>query len=356
MLATPRDPDWAEETAGFNLAWSPTPMLVVGATSTADVAIAVRYAADTGRRVAVQAPGHGLMADLDGTVLVTTRRMTGVEIDPVARTARVEAGVRWRAVIDAAAPRGLAPLNGSSSQVGVVGYTTGGGLGPMARRYGFAADHVTAFRIVTADGAVRDVRADSTDPDDIDLFWAVRGGKSSFGIVTEMTFELVCVAGFHARRDLLRGRRRRDGPAHLAEVGAHASRGHNDFRRAAAAASGPEPAGATAGAVRRFRTVRPPRVPNAVAGRDAAFSAFTVGVLAGAPVEVVAAGGAEVVDTLSPWARGGLLNFLGQAGPDRVGQLWDPADRARLLAIRERFDPAELFATNVVIGRQDFTR
>ena len=95
---------------------------------------------------------------------------------------------------------------------------------------------------------------------------------------------------------------------------------------------------------------RAPRVPNAVAGRDAAFSVFTVGVVAAVPVEVVAAAGAEVVDAVRPWARGGLINFLGQAGPDRVGQLWGAADRARLLAIRERVDPAGLFTTNVVIG------
>ena len=193
----PGDPGWRTEIAGFNLTFTPTPALVVGATCTADVAAAVRYAASVGKRVAVQATGHGLMSDLDDAVLVTTRRMTNVLIDPVARTARVAAGVRWRAVIDAAAEHGLAPLSGSSSQVGVVGYTTGGGLGPLCRRYGFAADHVTRFTIVTADGAVREVLAESTDPDDVDLFWAVRGGKGSFGIVTELEFGLVPVATFH---------------------------------------------------------------------------------------------------------------------------------------------------------------
>ena len=91
-------------------------------------------------------------------------------------------------------------------------------------------------------------------------------------------------------------------------------------------------------------------MPNAVTGRDAAFSVFTVGVLAGVPVEAVAAAGAAIVEALRPWARGGLLNLLGQAGPERVGRLWSPADRGRLLAIRERFDPAGLFTTNVVIG------
>jgi FAD/FMN-containing dehydrogenase len=92
----PGDPGWREEVAGFNLSYAPTPALVVGATSTADVATAVRYAASVGKRVAVQATGHGLMSDLDDTVLVTTRRMTTVAIDPVARTARVAAGSAGR--------------------------------------------------------------------------------------------------------------------------------------------------------------------------------------------------------------------------------------------------------------------
>ena len=95
-------------------------------------------------------------------------------------------------MIEAAAPFGLAPLNGSSSGVGVVGYTLGGGLGPMVRSFGFAADHVRRFTIVTADGEIRDVTADS-DPD---LFWAVRGGKASFGSVTELEFALMPVARF----------------------------------------------------------------------------------------------------------------------------------------------------------------
>ncbi|HSU07925.1 MAG TPA: FAD-dependent oxidoreductase, partial [Pseudonocardia sp.] len=165
----PGDPGYAEEVASFSLTFTAAPAVVVGATSADDVAAAVRYAARTGRRVAVQSTGHGLQSDLAGTVLVSTHRMDRVTVDPDSATARAQAGTRWRQVIDAAAPYGLAPLNGSSSQVGVVGYTVGGGLGPMARRYGFAADHVRRFTLVTADGEIRDVTPES-DPD---LFWAV---------------------------------------------------------------------------------------------------------------------------------------------------------------------------------------
>ncbi|GEL26313.1 FAD-linked oxidase [Pseudonocardia sulfidoxydans NBRC 16205] len=192
-VLAPSDPGYAEEVSGFNVAIRASPALVVGATSTDDVAAAVRFAARTGHRVAVQATGHGLNDALDGTVLVSTRRMAGVAVDPAARTARVQAGAIWRQVIDAAAPHGLAPLNGSASGVGVVGYTTGGGIGPMARRFGFAADHVQRFTIVTADGVARPVD-EGTEPD---LFWAVRGGKANLGIVTEMEFGLVPVARFY---------------------------------------------------------------------------------------------------------------------------------------------------------------
>ncbi|MDN5751387.1 MAG: FAD-binding oxidoreductase, partial [Pseudonocardia sp.] len=179
--------------AAFNTTHTARPAVVVGATCAADVAETVRWAVSRGRAVTVQSTGHGLQADLAGSVLVTTRRMSAVSIDPVARTVRVGAGVRWAQVIEAATPYGLAPLNGSSSQVGVIGYTLGGGLGPMARRYGFAADHVRRAQLVTADGRIREVDA-ATDPE---LFWALRGGKGNFGIVTELEFELMPVAALY---------------------------------------------------------------------------------------------------------------------------------------------------------------
>ena len=177
------------EAAGFNTAVVHRPDLVVAARAVADVAAAVAHARRTGTRVAVQATGHGAARPLEGGVLVSTRAMQEVSVDPVARTARVAAGVRWRAVIDAAAPYGLAPLSGSSSGVGAVGYTLGGGMGHLGRRHGFSADHVRRVELVTADGRIRSVTADS-DPE---LFWAVRGGQARFGIVTELEIDLVPV-------------------------------------------------------------------------------------------------------------------------------------------------------------------
>jgi hypothetical protein len=188
-VLTPGQPGYDQEVAGFNLAHRPAPAVVVGATGAQDVAAAITYAATAGVRLAVQATGHGLVDELRGTLLVTTHRIATVEVDPAARTATVGAGVRWRDVIDAAASHGLAPLCGSASSVGAVGYTLGGGTGLISRRYGFAADHVRSLVVVTGDGEVRRVDAEH-EPD---LFWAIRGGKVGFGVVTEMVIDLVPV-------------------------------------------------------------------------------------------------------------------------------------------------------------------
>src|SRR4051794_3137303 len=145
------DDGLAAEVATWNLAVQHTPAVAVGATCAADVVAAVRFAVDHGLPVAVQATGHGPVRNAAGAVMVTTRRMQGVVVDPVRHTARVQAGVRWAAVLEAAAEYGLTGLCGSSSGVGVVGFTLGGGQGSLGRRFGFAADHVHAVEIVTAD-------------------------------------------------------------------------------------------------------------------------------------------------------------------------------------------------------------
>ena len=112
--------------------------------------------------------------------------MRGVEIDVEAQTARVQAGTLWLEVTEAATPHGLFPLSGSSPDVGVVGYTLGGGLSWLARKHGLAANSVTAIEVVTPDGAL--VRA--TADDHAELFWALRGGGGNFGVVTAMEFRL----------------------------------------------------------------------------------------------------------------------------------------------------------------------
>jgi len=189
----PGDGGWAEATSGFNLAVTQRPDVVVVAACTEDVVRAVRFAGDQGLSISVQATGHGAVVPVEGGVLIDTSQLSGLQLDPDRATVRVEAGVRWQQVLDAAAPHGLAPLNGSSTTVGVVGYTLGGGLGPMARTFGFAADHVRRLQLVTLDGAVHEVTADS-EPE---LFWGLRGGKCQLGIVTELDFGLMPVSHYY---------------------------------------------------------------------------------------------------------------------------------------------------------------
>lgn len=186
----PGDAAYADELAGFQTGFAHAPAVVFAASGGDDVVAAVTYAADAGLPVEVQATGHGLPGDSRGAVLISTRRMDDVTVDAAARTVRVGAGARWGQVVEAAAPHGLAPLNGSSPGVGVVSYTLGGGIPTLAREFGYAADHVTALEIVTADGAPRRVTADS-DPE---LFWALRGGGHGLGVVTALETALVPVA------------------------------------------------------------------------------------------------------------------------------------------------------------------
>ncbi|WP_217370978.1 FAD-binding oxidoreductase [Nonomuraea antri] len=175
------------EITGFNLAVRHRPAVAVTAESIDDVAEAVRHAAAHHLPVAVQATGHGAVQPADGAMLILTSRLTELTIDPQARTATIGAGCTWAQVVQAAAPYGLAPLCGSASGVGAVGFTLGGGIGPVARTFGFAADHVRRITVVTPDGQVR-----TADPGrEPDLFWALRGGKGGFGVVTSMTVDLL---------------------------------------------------------------------------------------------------------------------------------------------------------------------
>jgi FAD/FMN-containing dehydrogenase len=180
----------------WNLFADQQPAAVVFAESAADVARTVKFAAAQGMRIAPQGTGHGSpsLEPLEDAILLKTARMRRVEIDPATRTARAEAGAQWQDVTVPAGEHGLAALAGTSPDVGVTGYTLGGGLGWLARRYGLAANSVTAAEIVTPDGHL--VRADAGH--EPDLFWAVRGGGGSVGVVTALEMTLYPVRQLYA--------------------------------------------------------------------------------------------------------------------------------------------------------------
>jgi hypothetical protein len=189
-------PGYGDEVSVFNQAVQHQPAIVVGAADAADVSKAVTFASEHGFNIAILNTGHGPAVPADGeTVMITTKRMCGLVIDVRARSARIEAGVRFGQLVKAAAECGLAPLPGSSPGVGVVGYTlSGGASSTMGRKYGWAADHVTAIELVTAEGRLRRVSAQCAP----ELFGALLGGKSNFGVVTAMEFGLFPVTSLYA--------------------------------------------------------------------------------------------------------------------------------------------------------------
>src|SRR3954454_10358894 len=196
-FVTPEDANWDEARLPWNLAVDQRPAAVAIPETVEDIVEVVRYARAQGYRVAGQSTGHNahpLAEGLEHTVLVKTHRMRRVDIDPTARVARVEAGALWMDVTYPAGEYGLAPLAGSSPDVGVTGYTLGGGVSWLGRKYGLATNSVIGIELVTAEGEV--VRASSVE--NPDLFWALRGGGGSFGIVTAIEMRLYPVRELYA--------------------------------------------------------------------------------------------------------------------------------------------------------------
>jgi FAD/FMN-containing dehydrogenase len=187
-IVAPGDAEYDLARRAWTLLADQRPALVAFPTDATDVVDIVAYARRAGLKVAPQGTGHNGIAlpSLADTILVSTQRMRGVDVDVEAQTARVAAGTLWIEVTEATTPHGLFPLSGSSPDVGVVGYTVGGGLSWLARKHGLAANHVTAIELVTPEGEL--VRA--TAEEHADLFWAVRGGGGNFGVVTALEFRL----------------------------------------------------------------------------------------------------------------------------------------------------------------------
>ncbi|MBZ0283094.1 MAG: FAD-binding oxidoreductase [Anaerolineae bacterium] len=185
-VIVPGDADYDDARKAWNLNVNQHPAVIVIAQSAADVAEAVRYANIEDLGVAVQATGHGISRPADDAVLIIMSEMTTVRINVEDQTAWIEGGTKWGKVLQAAQAAGLAPLLGSSPIVGAVGYTLGGGMGWLARKYGMSVDSVNYFEVITADGRL--VHASAYE--NSDLFWGLRGGGGSFGVITGMEVQL----------------------------------------------------------------------------------------------------------------------------------------------------------------------
>jgi hypothetical protein len=208
-VLVPGDAQYDQARQGWDLSLVQHPAVIVLAKSAGDVVTAVNFARDNGLGAAVLSTGHGSSLPADDALLIVTSQMNDVRIDEETQTAWVEAGAKWGVVLAKAQAVGLAPLLGSSPDVGAVGYTLGGGFGWIGRKYGMSVDSVLMFEVVTADGQIR--RA--SDSENSDLFWALRGGGGSFGVITGMQiklYPLTTVVGgnliypIEAARDVLR--------------------------------------------------------------------------------------------------------------------------------------------------------
>src|SRR3954452_10229398 len=193
-IATSSDSDWDEARQAWNLAADQNPLAGAFVESADDVSKVIGFAADNGFKVTAQGTGHEAMAmgTLAEVILIKTERMRGVEIN--GDSALKEAGVLAEEIGGAAHEKGKSFLPGTSPNVGVTGYTLGGGLSWLGRKYGWACNHVSAVELVAADGEPRTVDAIS-DPD---LFWALRGGGGGFAIVTALHVNLFPVAEVYA--------------------------------------------------------------------------------------------------------------------------------------------------------------
>ncbi|WP_280503504.1 FAD-binding oxidoreductase [Nocardia farcinica] len=197
-LHLPGDPGYDAARLPWNLAVDQRPA-AVAVPADVDQGVAVVRAARAARlRVAPQSTGHGAgpLADipLDDVVLLKLSELTGVTVDPRARTARVLGGTKWQQVLAAAAPHGLTALHGSAPDVGVAGYVLSGGLSFYGRAHGLAVNSVRAFEVVLYDGTV----ARATATENQELFWALRGGGGNFGVVVAIELDLLPYADVYA--------------------------------------------------------------------------------------------------------------------------------------------------------------
>jgi FAD/FMN-containing dehydrogenase len=195
-VVVPGDRDWDAARQAFDLLVDLQPEAVAFPIDEHDVVAIVNYAREQGLQIAPQATGHnaGPFDSLEDAILVNTSKLGSVSIDASARRVRVGSGVKWEKVAPHLSEVGLAGLHGSSPDVGIAGYSLGGGMGWLARKYGLQANSVTAIELVTADGHL--VRTDAVH--EPDLSWALRGGGGNFGVVTAIEFDVYPVDEVYA--------------------------------------------------------------------------------------------------------------------------------------------------------------
>ena len=185
---TPEDGGYDEARSLWNGMIDRRPALIVRCAGVEDVAHAVRFAGEHGLVVTTRGGGHGVAGSAlaDGGLVVDLTAMNGVRVDPAAGIARAEGGVRLGELDAATQEHGLATPLGVVSRTGVAGLTLSGGIGWLRRKHGLSVDNLVSVELVAADGSLLTASEDEHP----DLFWAVRGGGGSFGVVTAFEYRL----------------------------------------------------------------------------------------------------------------------------------------------------------------------
>jgi len=187
-LLRPGDAGYDDARQVFNRMIDKRPALIARCSGTADVVKAVKFARVHDLLVAVRGGGHNVTgaAVCDGGIVIDLSQMKGLQIDPVARVARAEAGLTWGELNTDLQLFDLGATGGYISTTGVSGLTLGGGLGWLVRKHGLACDNLLSADVVTADGRL--LKASRNEHDD--LFWGLRGGGGNLGIVTSLEFQV----------------------------------------------------------------------------------------------------------------------------------------------------------------------
>jgi len=187
-LLRPDGPGYDEARSIWNAMIDRRPALIARCLGVADVVACVNFARERGLALSIKSGGHNIsgLAVSDGALTLDLALMRGVWVDPVARTARAQAGGLLGDVDRETQVHGLAAVLGFVSNTGIAGLTLGGGFGYLTRRWGWTSDSVRSMEVVTPDGRVR--RASETE--EADLFWALRGGGGNFGVVTSFEYGL----------------------------------------------------------------------------------------------------------------------------------------------------------------------